>query len=76
VALDLGVYAMLLEHKSPVDSHTVATAVGAEPALIRRILRFLANFGHITEVDVDSFTTNERTAAMTSTKGVNGLILV
>jgi hypothetical protein len=74
--LDLGVYEFVLKQSDPVDSDTVAKGVGAEPALMRRILRFLANFGHISEVGVDSFTSNVRTPSMASTKFVNCMPIV
>lgn len=50
----------------------LAKETKADPALMKRILRNLAAFTHVDELDVDLFTANKFSKAFTHPKGVSG----
>ena len=54
------------------SSEDVAAATGADPVLMRRILRNLAALGHVDEVDANQYRANKFSRVFTTKHGVAG----
>ena len=72
VGLELGIYDLLVQRESAVESLDVAKATGADAVLTERILRNLAALGHVDETGDRGYAANKITKAFTTPKGISG----
>ncbi|CAI7614810.1 unnamed protein product [Penicillium glandicola] len=66
IGCDLKLFNLLAESSIPLTVHDLSKTTGAAPALLGRILRYLASVGIIVETDQDSFTKNNVTETFTN----------
>jgi Mn-dependent DtxR family transcriptional regulator len=62
----------LVQTEEGVSSNSIASQNKVDPALVSRMLRYLAAHGYIEEVDVDLFKANKSTKALMMPKSVAG----
>ena len=74
LALDLGIFKILVEKNSPVDVKALVEEVGkADETLLRRILRAMSAMNAIGEAGKDKYIATHFTRAMTTPKGISGV---
>ena len=74
LALDLGIFEILVEEKGPVDVKTLIEKVGkADGTLLRRILRALSAMNAIGEAGDDKYVATHFTRAIMTPKGISGV---
>ncbi|PHH65577.1 hypothetical protein CDD81_2012 [Ophiocordyceps australis] len=66
IAQDLELYQTLAENHEPMSVDALSARVGAAPLLLRRILRFLASVGQLSETAPDTFAANAETRTLAS----------
>lgn len=62
-ALDLGLFKRLSDSPEPISVKMLAAPSGADPLLLRRLLRYLASRRFITETSLDHYTANHASRA-------------
>lgn len=71
VALDLGIFDVLVERQSePVSVKELASRPGADVVLVARIMRVMTALGLCAEVDVGRYAANSKTTIMTVPQGI------
>lgn len=71
VALDLGIYDLLVKRGTAVDSQDIAKEKGVDPVLMERIMRNLAAANHVAEVGPSRYAANKASRAFTTAKGIS-----
>lgn len=72
-SIHLGIFRRLAESASPLSIKMIAAPVGADPALLGRILRYLAAVRFIAEIGEGLFTANEVTRSFADPRVEGGL---
>ncbi|KAL8902670.1 MAG: hypothetical protein Q9207_004472 [Kuettlingeria erythrocarpa] len=65
IGINLDLFKLLEQSSNPLSIQAIADQTGAEPALLQRILRFLAAIPAVKEVGPGRFTANSLTRALT-----------
>ena len=73
VAIDLGVFDLLVKKKAPMSAQELAQATNADHAMLQRILRSLAAVHILNEEDVELYTPSKVAETFAAEKGVANL---
>ncbi|KAL2816681.1 O-methyl transferase B [Aspergillus granulosus] len=71
IGVNLGIFKILSQGDESLNAETLAKTTGADPALLGRLLRYLASVRMIAEVGTNTFAKNNVTRALASEKGEN-----
>jgi hypothetical protein len=73
IGSDLGLFKALAAHDGPASVEKLAEPTGADPLLLRRILRYLASNRLVVEISKDQFAGNKTTRALADPRIEGGL---